>query len=429
MGLRPPPLPPRLELLNDCIYNFNSGNISERTDDMRTRTFRIEPHHRKLISKSTLLKALTLIDRGGVETPALLIDRGQVQKKVRAIGSNIRNSTVYYAVKANPAVEVLGFLNELGMGFEIASEGELRILSELGVPPGKIISSNPVKSFRFLSAAADYGIEYMAVDSEAEVNKIAELAPGTKVYVRLSVPNEGSEWPLSHKFGLELDDSLALARRAAQLGLEPAGITFHVGSQCTNLYNWNTAIYKARVLWEMAEKEGLGFSVLNIGGGYPINYTKNVIDIEEIEKNVDRLIFESFPPETRVFIEPGRAVVGDAGILVSTVLGKARRADEDWLYIDVGVFNGLMESLGGIRYSYIVEEPAGGGDAPDGGGGVKKLWTLTGPSCDSFDVIEKNVALHEPDVGGLVLVLSSGAYTVSYASEFNGFSIPTTTLI
>jgi ornithine decarboxylase len=166
---------------------------------------------------------------------------------------------------------------------------------------------------------------------------------------------------------------------------------------------------------------GIKLTLLNVGGGYPINYTKNVVSIEAIEKNVNSLIYDKFPKDTEIHIEPGRAVVGDAGILVTTVIGKARRSDEDWLYIDVGVFNGLMESVGGIKYSYIVESYKHTKS--------KKRWTIAGPSCDSFDVIDKNVALPEPDISNLILILSSGAYTVSYASEFNGFSIPNTILI
>ena len=162
-------------------------------------------------------------------------------------------------------------------------------------------------------------------------------------------------------------------------------------------------------------------TLLNIGGGYPIKYTKNVVSIETIEKDVNSLIYEKFPKHIEIHIEPGRAVVGDAGVLVTTVIGKAHRADEDWLYIDVGVFNGLMESLGGIKYSYIVESYRHTK--------AKKRWIIAGPSCDSFDVIDKNVALPEPDISNLILILSSGAYTVSYASEFNGLTIPKTILI
>jgi len=386
-----------------------------------TRIFKIEPHHRKIITKPTLLKALLYIDKkvGKVKTPFLLMDGEQIEKKVAVIGKNINNSKVFYAIKANPSIEVIKFLNRRRMNFEIASEGELELLSSLKVSPKRIITSNPVKSFRFLEMAAKYGVGYYAFDSRDEVEKMAAIVPGAMVYVRLSVPNEGSEWPLSRKFAVEMDQALELVLHAKDKGLDPVGLTFHVGSQCTNAANWQTALYKAKALWDMAEKNGIRFRVLNIGGGYPIKYTKDVVNIEEIEKKVNGLINELFPRGIDIFIEPGRAVVGDAGIFVSRVIGKARRADEDWLYIDVGVFNGLMESVGGIKYTYLVEESEG----------RKKQWTVSGPSCDSFDVIDTNVTLHEPQVGSLILVLSAGAYTVSYASEFNGFSIPNTVLI
>ncbi|MDP3049462.1 MAG: type III PLP-dependent enzyme [Thermodesulfovibrionales bacterium] len=385
------------------------------------RTFKVEKYHTDIVSKSTLFKALKYLDRKNIETPFLLMDREKVKEKASLIGQNIRNSTVFYAVKANPDIEVIKLADKLGMGFEIAAEGELKLLSSIGVEPERIISSNPVKTFKFLKMAASYGISYFAYDSEGEVDKMAKLLPGCNVYVRLSVPNEGSEWPLSKKFGVEIDKAAELLFYARKKGLNPVGVTFHVGSQCTNIYNWNAALDKAKALWDIAERKGIKLSLLNIGGGYPIKYTKNVVDVEAIEKNADRLIREKFPRDVKILIEPGRAVVGDAGIFVTSVIGKANRGDDNWLYIDVGVFNGLMESVGGITYSYIVETSRQTR--------YKRKWTVAGPSCDSFDVIDKNVNLPEPEIGGLMLVLSSGAYTISYASEFNGFSIPKTILI
>jgi ornithine decarboxylase len=385
------------------------------------RTFRVEKYHAKIVSESTLFKTLRYLDRESVNTPFLLVDREKVREKISLIGRHIRNSKVFYAVKANPDIGILRLLNDFKLRFEIASEGELEMLASVGVEPSRIISSNPVKSFKFLKAAASYGVRRFAFDSKEEIGKLAGIIPHCDVYVRLSVPNEGSEWPLSKKFGVELGEALFLLSVARDKGLNPVGVTFHVGSQCTNLYNWNIALDKAKILWTAAEEKGMHLSLLNIGGGYPINYTKNVIGIETIEKNVNNLIYERFPESTEVHIEPGRAVVGDAGIFVTSVIGKARREDTDWLYIDVGVFNGLMESVGGIKYSYITESLVQTG--------LAKQWTIAGPSCDSFDVIDKNVALPEPEVGSLILILSSGAYTVSYASEFNGFSIPKTILI
>ena len=385
------------------------------------RTFKVEKFHAGLIPESTLFKVLRYLDKEKIETPFLLIDSDKVREKTSMIGRYIKNSKVFYAVKANPDGDILNFLNDLKMGFEISSEGELEILSSLGVEPERIISSNPIKSLKFLKMAASYGIKYFAFDSAEEVDKLSRFVPHCNVYIRLSVPNEGSEWPLSKKFGVELDEAATLLTYAKDRGLNPVGITFHVGSQCTNIYNWNIAIDKAKVLWDIAESNRITLNFLNIGGGYPIKYTKNVVSIETIEKNVNSLIYERFPKGVEIHIEPGRAVVGDAGILVTSVIGKARRSDEDWIYIDVGVFNGLMESVGGIKYSYVVESYKHARH--------KKRWTIAGPSCDSFDVIDNNVTLPEPNVGNLILILSSGAYTVSYASEFNGFSIPETILI
>lgn len=380
--------------------------------------FRIDRSHTRITAKSTIRKAIDFVRSTDLEPPYLLIDKARVRQKVHGIGKNIRNAEVFYAVKANPDIEVLKLINSQGIGFEIASEGELNILSSIGVSSDRIITSNPIKSFRFLRMAAEAGITYFSYDSEAEVLKMREYVPGANVYVRLSVPNEGSEWPLSKKFAVEVDAAEELLLYARKKGLNPVGITFHVGSQCTNIYNWNAALNKAKDLWDRAEKAGIRLSLLNIGGGYPIRYTKDVVGISAIDRNINQLIYEKFPKKMRVFIEPGRAVVGDAGIFVTRVIGKAARGDEEWLSLDVGVFNGLMESVGGIKYRYIVEGP-----------GDMKKWTLAGPSCDSFDVIEKDVLLPEPAVGSYVLILSSGAYTISYASEFNGFSIPKTILI
>ncbi len=373
---------------------------------------------KEYIYKTTWNKLLNYLAITDEAPPYLILDKDVVKEKVLSIGRNIENSKVFYAVKANPDVEVLRFLNDLGIGFEIASEGELKILASLGVDASRIITSNPIKTLKFLQEAVSYGIKYYAFDSKAEVDKMARYAPNAKLYVRLAVSNEGSEWPLSKKFGVEIEEATELLLYAKTKGLNSCGITFHVGSQCNNIYNWNAALDKAKELAEMVRDKGIDISVLNIGGGYPIFYTKKVIDIETIEKRVNTAIQQKFANDIEIFIEPGRAIVGDAGIFVSTIVGKAKRGDENWLYIDVGVFNGLMESIGGIRYKYIVGSRA-----------ESKRWTIAGPSCDSFDVIDRDVELPEPEIGNLILILSAGAYTISYASEFNGFPIPKTILI
>ncbi len=370
------------------------------------------------VSEATWNKLIHHIAITNDSPPYLFLDKDVIREKVSIIGKNIKNSKVFYAVKANPDVEVLRFLNELGIGFEIASEGELKILASLGVEASRIITSNPVKTLKFLHEAGLYGIKYYAFDSKYEVDKIVRYAPNSKVYVRLSVSNEGSEWPLSKKFGVEIEDALELLRYSKDRGLEPVGITFHVGSQCNNVYNWHSALDKAKELFDLAKDRGIELNLLNLGGGYPIRYTKKVLQIETIEKKINSALMQKFSQNLDIFIEPGRAIIGDAGIFVATVVGKAKREEENWLYLDIGVFNGLMESVGGIKYKYVV-----------GSRNEPKRWTIAGPSCDSFDVIDRDVELPEPEIGNLILILSVGAYTISYASEFNGFPIPKTVLV
>ena len=370
------------------------------------------------INQTTWDKVWDFLTNSGEAPPYLLMDKEAIKAKALLIGKHIRNSRAFYAVKANPDRQLVDIFRDYGIGFEVASEGELDMLISIGIAPERIITSNTVKTTSFIERAFDYGVRYFALDSAAEVKKLAKHAPCSHIYVRLSVPNEGSEWPLSKKFGVETEPAYELLMMAGEYGLDPAGITFHVGSQCTNIYNWDTALDKARVLWDMAADSGLQPKLLNIGGGYPVNYTKCVVDIATIEKRVDRILNEKFPKDTQVFIEPGRAIVGDAGVFVSTVIGKAKRGDENWLYIDVGVFSGLMESVGGIKYTYIVES-----DQP-----IRK-WTVAGPTCDSFDVMDQAVELPEPEVGDHLIILTGGAYTTSYASVFNGFAVPKTIII
>ncbi len=349
-----------------------------------------------------------------VETPSLLIDLDGVKGRYVQIRYHLPEVNVYYAVKANDHVDVLKALAEVGSGFEVASIRELEKVLSLGVPSERIISSNPVKPEEFIDFAYQKGVNRFAVDSYAEADKIARVAPRARVYVRIVVPNEGSEWPLSRKFGVDEETALSILEYAREKGLVPVGITFHVGSQCNNLRNWFIAIRNSSRLWEMARRKGLRLQVLNMGGGIPVRYMQESLKLEDIAYYVRGLLRKYFPtPPYELQMEPGRGIVGDQGLLVAKVIGKAKRGDENWLYVDTGVFNGLAEALGGIRYPVYVERY-----------GELKEWVIGGVSCDSMDVIAKRVYLPEPEIGDRIYFLSTGAYTTVYASEFNGFPKP-----
>ncbi len=349
-----------------------------------------------------------------VKTPSLLIDLDGIKGRYVQIKYHFPEINVYYAVKANDHIDVLRSLADVGSGFEVASAEELGKVLSLGVQPEKIISSNPVKPPDFIDYAYGTGVKRFAVDSFTEVDKIARIAPRARVYVRIAVPNEGSDWPLSRKFGVDTETALSILEYAKERGLVPIGITFHVGSQCNNLRNWFIAIRNASQLWEKARLKGIKLLVLNMGGGIPVRYMYEALRIEDIAYYVKGLLRRYFPnPPYELQMEPGRGIVGDQGLMVVSVIGKAQRGKENWLYIDTGVFNGLAEALGGIRYPMYLERE-----------GELKEWTVGGISCDSMDVVARNVYLPEPEVGDRIYLLSAGAYTTVYASNFNGFPKP-----
>lgn len=352
------------------------------------------------------------------KTPALFISKDIVRQNCEELNRCLMGTEIYYAIKANPDPRLAEYLHNLGLGFEVSSKSELDLLMRLGVPANRMVSGNPVKGIPFIRAAHRYGVKAFAFDSADEVEKLARWAPGSQVFIRLTVSNEGSEWPLSRKFGVESEAAGDLLALATRRGLSPTGITFHVGSQCLQPRTWLEAIAKCRSTWDIAARQGVHLKALNIGGGFPIEYTRPTPSTAEIGDMVIRAVRDTFPPGTRLLAEPGRSLVGAAGVLVSRVIARADRNGQRWLHLDAGVFNGLMESIGGIKYSYWCERD-----------GPHSKWVLAGPSCDSFDVITNEAELPELEVGDRVYIKAAGAYTTAYASRFNGQPIPRTYLV
>ncbi len=355
------------------------------------------------------------IDRAvaGKQTPLLVMDRGLIRQQFDELRSAFGDARICYALKTNPHWRIVDLLHRLGSDFEISSEEELHVLLRRGVPAGRIIASNPVKSEACVRAAFAAGTRLFAVDSETELDKLSKLAPGSGVYVRLTVSNDGSRWPLTRKFGVDVDEAVALLREARMRGLDPHGITFHVGSQNTELDAWMRALERSKLVWDRAREQGIELRMLNVGGGFPIEYDENSFSVRDMAGGIREAIEALFPETVEVCVEPGRVLVGEAGTLVGTVIGKASRGGERWLYLDVGVFNGLMETVGGIRYPMAAAK-----------NGSAESWILAGPSCDSLDIVQDNVLLPELEVGDRVYIGSAGAYTTAYASRFDGATIP-----
>lgn len=350
------------------------------------------------------------------KTPFMLVDLKQLRNNYLRVQKSINGVEVFYAIKANDHSKILETLHQEGCSFEISSNNEFKALKKLKVPGEKIMCFNSIKSPEFLQAMVKYGVFVMAYDSTEELDKIAKYAPKSKLVLRIIVDNIGSEWPLTKKFGVDAAEALPLIKYAQKKGLETIGLTFHVGSQCLNKNNWASALYVCDDIWNQAKAIGVHFSFLSLGGGIPTQNLKKIPTIEEIGEVVNKILDKNFKVhggKLRLTIEPGRGLVGDAALIGTRVEGMAKRGNEDWVWIDVGVFNGLMETIQNISYELKTEKQ-----------GRRKLVTVAGPSCDSVDIPFKNVMLGEVNTGDRVYIMNAGAYTTAYAANFNGFDKP-----
>jgi ornithine decarboxylase len=352
------------------------------------------------------------------KTPFLYMSTRVVGNQLQAFDQAMPGVAVHYAMKCNPDPTLLHYLHTHGTQFEIASYPELQELQKIGVEPHDVIFSNPVKIEAHIAAAAKAGLYRFAFDSPAELQKIARQAPGASVYVRLATTNAGSAVASEGKFGIDIATSRLLMLEAKKLGLVPYGIAFHVGSQMSDPAAWAHAIAQSGELMRRLWADGIRVTMLDVGGGFPAHYEPHVPTLATYGRVIRRALAAlPYKPELLV-IEPGRGLVGDAGVMVSTVIGLATRHGKRWLHLDVGAFNGFMESL---ETNNTLRFPV----ADSRGSKTKTSFNITGPSCDSQDTIMYGCQLSkELAIGDRVFTYTAGAYTTSYASRFNGFDIP-----
>lgn len=356
----------------------------------------------------------------GGETPIVVIDLEAVRGQCLALRGLMPAARIFYAVKANPAPEIIAALAALGVHFDVASEGEIERCRDAGVAAERISFGNTIKRETDIAAAHATGVALFAFDSLGELEKLARAAPGSGVYCRLLVENVGAQWPLTRKFGCSVTMAEELLLRARTLGLRPLGVSFHVGSQQVNPQEWPAAIAHAAGIFRTCARQGLDLTLLNLGGGLPAHYDTPVPPLAAYVEAIDLALTRHFGGAwPQILIEPGRYMVGDAGLLRSRVLLVARkspRARERWVYLDAGRYNGLPETLG-ERIRYRIRTPHDGT--------LRDSAILAGPTCDSANVLYRHSGFTLPAdlaIGDPVDFLSAGAYTASYASvEFNGF--------
>ncbi|PHK94020.1 ornithine decarboxylase [Pseudoroseomonas rhizosphaerae] len=354
-------------------------------------------------------------------TPCLVVDVDRVAENYGRLKAAMPLARIYYAVKANPAAPILGRLVDLQSCFDAASLEEVRLCLDAGARPQDISFGNTVKKESAIQAAYAAGVRMFAFDSEPELRKLARSAPGAKVYCRILVGNVGAEWPLSKKFGCEVEMARDLMVMARDLGLDPYGISFHVGSQQTRTAAYEAAIARVAMLFTDLKEAGINLRMANLGGGYPVRYRAEVPEIDEFGAAIMGAMVEHFGnalPE--IVVEPGRFIVGDAGVLSSEVVLVSRKEKDDpvrWVYLDIGRFGGLAETEGeAIKYAFRTPHD----------GGAEGPVTIAGPTCDSTDTLYEKSNYRLPlalECGDRVELLSTGAYVTTYASQgFNGFA-------
>ncbi|CAA7625618.1 Diaminopimelate decarboxylase [Candidatus Terasakiella magnetica] len=366
-------------------------------------------------------KIARFLDEVRPATPCVVVDLDVVRDNYGALRRWLPLAEVYYAVKANPAAEIVRMLNEEGSSFDVASRGEIDLCLANGVSAERISFGNTIKKTSDIAYAYDMGVRLYAFDSECELEKLAETAPGSKVFCRILMTCDGAEWPLSRKFGCEIDMAKDLLVRARELGLDPYGVSFHVGSQQTDLSQWDIAVGKAAMLFTALDAAGIELRMVNLGGGFPARYRSDVAAIDRYADAVMNAMTKHFGNALpAMIIEPGRSLVGDAGILETEVVLISRKGYDDesrWVYLDVGKFGGLAETMDeAIKYRILT--PRDGDDtAPV---------VLAGPTCDSADILYEKAGYEMPvtlKVGDKLRILSTGAYTTSYSAvNFNGFA-------
>ncbi|MFC1624335.1 type III PLP-dependent enzyme [Candidatus Omnitrophota bacterium] len=347
-------------------------------------------------------------------TPFMLIRRAVLEKQYKRFRKSLPNVTPYYAIKANPHPSIIKTFVKLGASFDVASAAEMKQVLHLGASPSRIIFANTIKSHEDIEASRRRRVRLMTFDNEPELYKLAKYSPGARVLVRIKVANEGSVVELSLKFGADSDQAFFLLRKAKALGLVPAGVSFHVGSQSANVENYLQALEISARIFKEAKKNGLPLKIMDIGGGFPIQHFDNEIGInfERMASQIKQQMRTLFDKNVKFIAEPGRFLAGPAGILVTQVIGRTFRNNKNYYYLNDGIygdFSGMV--FDHCRYEFKTLRR-----------GPTFLSTLAGPTCDSFDTLSINEEIPELYVGDVVYVKNIGAYSCASATPgFNGF--------
>ena len=345
-------------------------------------------------------------------SPLLVVDCEQVRRQYRALGAALPGVDLHYALKPLPHASVVATLRDEGAFFDLATTGEVELVKAQDIGPERCIHTHPIKRDSDIRDALRFGVTTFVVDNPDEIRKFARYRKRAELLLRVCFRSPSAVCDLSKKFGCDPGAALGLIETARRLGVRVRGLSFHVGSQAADPSKYIEAIHACTNLIAEALLAGLpSLDVLDIGGGFPVSYTEAVMPIDEFCAPI-RAALAKLPKHVRVIAEPGRFIAAPAAIAVSTVMGKAKRDGRWWYYLD----DGLYGSYSGQLFDHAKYPVAA---LRDGGELFESV--LAGPTCDSIDVIDDNIALPELEVGDLVVGRMMGAYTWASATDFNFF--------
>ena len=343
-------------------------------------------------------------------TPALFLSESRLREAYAELRAALPGVAFYYAVKSNATPAMIDILKSEGCGFDVCSNGEIDIVKTSGILPGRCIHTHPIKRDGDIVYALNFGIKLFVVDNEDELLKLLPYKDKVQLLVRMSIQNPNCLVNLSHKFGVAPELTFDLIRKAADLGLTVKGICFHCGSQNQNALKYIEALEYCRDICRKAALRGIHIEIIDIGGGFPINYLTPVMPMAEFCAPIVEYL-ERYFSNYRIIAEPGRVLAGPSMTLAARVIGRSLRSGVWWYYCDEGVYG----SFSGKIYDHA--------DYPMfiARSGPRFNSVIAGPTCDSIDIPYENIALPLMEIGDLVVFESMGAYTTASASPFNGF--------
>ena len=354
-------------------------------------------------------------------TPVVVIDHEIIRRNYAAFRKHLPKVQGYYAVKANPAPEIIRTLYQAGASFDVASLPEFMLAyQQIKHLPArkrqdfiwdKIVYANPIKPKETLRALNKYK-PLVTYDNLAELQKIKQYAPHAGVVLRLRVPNTGSMVELSSKFGCDPGEAVDLITEAFRIGLVVEGVSFHVGSQCTNFENFVQALNMAAAVMREARTRGHEIRILDIGGGFPVRYNRHVRPFSALAKLINTEIDRLFPDNIEILAEPGRFFVATAATSVARIIGKAVRDGKTCYYIDDSVYHTFSGFIfDHCQYHFKAFKK-----------GKTEVCAVFGQTCDGLDTISQAEELPELEIDDLLYSENIGAYSNASATWFNGFA-------